>query len=359
MTDTAQAMAFDLAQAAAHIVNQLDGISTQVKNQAEAAGSQAVGLNIQKFDGTKASEFKSWISAIEKHAFLYNCDDNKRKLVAYQSSSGAVSDYIRRFLETRNKDTFNDLKKELSQRFSDVSDKAQAFSMLGKTRQRPGEGVQIYAERLLDLARRAYDNVQDGGAAIIDRQLIEFFTDGLIDNSIKLKLLRDIPMTFERAVKIAMDEQSLRARFAMRMGKTGQHKTNMNYNDIPVEMEVDHVRPKQNCFRCGGRHLARDCRTRNLQTDGRNRHVHAVNRQRDRDDNPVCWNCGLTGHLWRHCKSPQGQGQQRYQTKGYRYQTPGPRDQTQGHQYSTQGQGSRESGQNYEQGNGQTQTAKR
>ena len=306
-----------IGQMYGHIAQQLQILTHQVKNQTEAAGSQAVSLTIKTFDGTKAADFKDWITSIDKHAYLYGNSDEKRKLTAYQASSGAVSDFIKRFLDSRPTENFNTLRRELSNRFSDVADRAHAFALLGKTKQKQDEGVQIYAERLLTLAREAYDNVQDGAAAIVDQQLIEFFIDGLRNDTIKLKILRDRPDTFERAVRLAMEEQNLRKRFEIRTGRRGFETQPSDISHTP--MEVDHISPKRGCFKCGGKHMARDCRYRPRQ-------VNSIQHGPQSRPPLVCWNCHRPGHKAIECKAPKKWDPQGYSRTVYRRNASGEKN---------------------------------
>ena len=52
---------------------------------------------------------------------------------------------------------------------------------------------------LLSLAENAFDN---SGGPEIERQLNDIFVDGLVDEILKLKVLRDIPNNLQRATTI-------------------------------------------------------------------------------------------------------------------------------------------------------------
>ncbi|MCG7883674.1 MAG: zinc finger domain-containing protein, partial [Candidatus Thiodiazotropha endolucinida] len=115
-----------------------------------------------------------------------------------------------------------------------------------------GETVQVYAERLITLAGDAFGN-QQGPAT--QRQLIDIFVDGLLEDSLKLKVLRGNPADLEAAITTATDEQNLRRRFNLRT----------RHHEIPDEerMEVDHYRPVQRCFKCHrAGHKSKDCRSK-------------------------------------------------------------------------------------------------
>lgn len=92
-----------------------------------------------------------------------------------------------------------------------------AYVKLQKERQRKDETVQHFAERLLLLSREAYQGVQgDGGAAVVEKQLVQICIDGVNTESIRLKLLRENPDTLDAAVTRAAREQEFRQRVMMR-----------------------------------------------------------------------------------------------------------------------------------------------
>ena len=93
------------------------------------------------------------------------------------------------------------LKQELSARFALVSDSMHALTLLGRIRQGRNENVQIFAERLLNLAQQAF---QDQGGPVMEQQLIGFFIDGLVSNAIKMRILRESPNTFQDAIKMVL-----------------------------------------------------------------------------------------------------------------------------------------------------------
>ena len=98
--------------------------------------------------------------------------DHRNKLVAYQTSSGAVSGFIQRYIQANRDNTWQQLKEQLSVRFSDVTDRQMALSLLRSVKQKTGETIQVFAERILSLAVMAYLN--QGGDAV-ERQLIDIF----------------------------------------------------------------------------------------------------------------------------------------------------------------------------------------
>jgi len=130
------------------------------------------------FDGNSKT-FNSWIKELDKIAFLSNFDDRKRQLCAYQYSTGLVSDYIKRYMESARYATWPELKENLTSRFSSVIDRPKAFEMLVNCRQRRDEDIQFYGERLLGLAEQAYPDQNDHTKALIESQLLTIFMSGI------------------------------------------------------------------------------------------------------------------------------------------------------------------------------------
>ena len=152
--------------------------------------------------------------------------DDQKRLIALQSSSGLVADFLQRYLNSHPGCKWDMLKQELSARFALVSDSIHALTLLGRIRQGRNENVQIFAERLLNLAQQAF---QDQGGPVMEQQLIGFFIDGLVSNAIKMKILRESPNTFQEAIKIATAEQNLINRFQFELYKVLNLEMALNY----------------------------------------------------------------------------------------------------------------------------------
>lgn len=72
-----------------------------------------------------------------------------------------------------------------------------------KMRKISNESVQIFAERILQVAEDAYtsENLEH---EIIQKQLFDIFTDGVSFHFLRMKVLRENHKTLENAVQVAM-----------------------------------------------------------------------------------------------------------------------------------------------------------
>ena len=243
-----------------------EGLSGAIGNLANNVSAQGVGTKIEVYSG-EPKGFKDWIKSIEKHALLTNANGTQTKRIAFQTSRGAVSDFIHRYITANPNNTWDQLKDELSARFSEIQDSQHAFTLLRQVKQSRTETVQVYAEKLYALAQEAF-STQQGGLAAVENQMIGFFTDGLYHDFLKMKVMRDNPTTFQNAVTVAMNEQNLRQRFNLRSSSDASIR-----KEEP--MEIGHLRPKK-CYKCQKPgHTAKNCRS--VGTHQHRGHVNAIN----------------------------------------------------------------------------------
>lgn len=184
------------------------------------------------FDGNR-SKFSEWIQNIDKQSTLTN--NPHKHLLAYQSSTGPVSEYIKRYLESHSPVDWADLKSHLTKCFGDIQDPSHAFALLKQIHQKPGEPVQLFAQRILSLAEQYYvgHSLTD---PIIAKQLVGFFEDGLESSSLKFKIMRNRFTNFQAAIDCAVSEQNLHHQFALRSNYSPQIIP--EYPEEPMEIDL-------------------------------------------------------------------------------------------------------------------------
>lgn len=302
--------------AEAGITQVFQDLSNQLKIFATNVGTHGVSNVVKNFDGDK-TQFKPWLKSIEKFALIKQLDDESKKMICYETSLGPVSDFIHRYLKENVGCTWANLKATLNSRFSEIKDTQHAFYLLRNIKQKQGENVHLYLERLLELAEDAYDGQNYNDLAIVEKQLIGIFTDGLAEDYLKIKVMRDNPQTLQAALISATGEQNLRVRFQLRnrFSDTSQNSSTFNEHE---PMEIDHIRPQKPCTYCHKLgHQIKDCRkwqhqihavSQIMQHTFRQQHTqHPCNhmqsyRQTSKFSRQTeCWKCGKLSHIQRYC----------------------------------------------------------
>ncbi|BFZ00708.1 hypothetical protein BsWGS_03747 [Bradybaena similaris] len=262
----------------------LRGIDSTLRQLKGAINSQEVNSRISPYHGD-AKGFRIWIKEVEKLCTLLNLGDADKKAVAYQSSRGGVSDFLKRRGEEFPEDTWVQVKTELARRFAEITDGQHAFTVLKSVKQKSGESVQMYSEKLIALAEDAFVG-QDMSNDCIDKLLIGFFVDGLQHNSLKFKLLRENPSTLGAAIETALKEENLMRRYQLRIGREDDHRFSTVDHEEP--MEVDQLRPAR--------------RRQDTQPHPRPVDYHDRRRVNAVSSAPLLrFNCGGPGHFARNC----------------------------------------------------------
>ena len=74
-------------------VQAFQNLRVELANVTQALTAQGISSIVNKFDGNPKN-FREWIKSIEKYVVLVNADEDRKQLIAYQSSGGAVSGFI-------------------------------------------------------------------------------------------------------------------------------------------------------------------------------------------------------------------------------------------------------------------------
>lgn len=222
------------------VTNAFRQLTEQLGALSNSVGNASIGQFISPFDGKNSREFHPWVKQVEKFCKLTNVPANGVKLVAYNASREAVSNFLARYLTQFPAATWDMIKIELSRRFSTIIDPSHASCLLRRIHQRDSESVQSYAERLIELAEQASTGLDNAAQQAVATQLVGYFIDGLTSDHIKMKLLRANPPTLDEAVNSAIYEVNLRKRFNLRAGRDLQP-------DRPGHepMDIGHIRPRQ------------------------------------------------------------------------------------------------------------------
>ena len=117
----------------------IQGLTDQMGLLSANLGTQGSIGSIKPFQG-EPSNFKTWISDIDKYALIFAVPEHKKALLAYQTARGVVSEFIGRCVKEvpGGQVDWRRLKTELAHRFGDIVDPQYALALLQKEKQKKG-----------------------------------------------------------------------------------------------------------------------------------------------------------------------------------------------------------------------------
>ena len=90
--------------AEASVSEVFQALNNELTNVSNALTAQGISNILVKYDGSP-KYYRNGIESIEKYATLVNIPDERKKLIANQSASGAVSGFIHRYMEANLQNT--------------------------------------------------------------------------------------------------------------------------------------------------------------------------------------------------------------------------------------------------------------
>ena len=191
--------------------------------------------DIRTLGENDAHRFDAWTRDLEKYFLVANPTEQEKCQAAHLTTKGSVGSLIQRLITNNAQLTWEDLKHRLRMHYGLERNPHQHLVELARVQQYPQERLEVYFERILNLAEKAYESGQRLDP-LIRKQVKDFFVEGLRDPEIKLAVIRADPTTLDMIYSLARSESKLRARIEM-----SPHRS----EKFPQPMEVCHARRRK------------------------------------------------------------------------------------------------------------------
>ena len=132
----------------------------------------------------------------------------------------------------------------------------------------------------------------------IQKQLVETFTDGVKDNAIARKLIREKPITLEKALEIATQEQQTARAFELRREETPMEVDAISKIEQTMEKHINDLISKVDTALSM---IVSAVQTQN--TPQEKTFAYKKKYEFTKDGKPICAYCKKIGHIRAKCKA--------------------------------------------------------
>ena len=192
-----------------------------------------LGRQISQFNGDGTRRYRDWVQDVERVGHAINANDDSYRSMCLETLKGPALEQFTRLLRENPNVTWAQIRQGLNAVYLDAADGYIAIQRLHRTKQRKGESIHSYTERLRALAEEGYLG-QDMAQPHIQDVMIEALIQGVYEPKIAKALIRNRPNNFAGAVGIANREHTASKHFNVRRG-----------GDEEEPMEVDAINRKQ------------------------------------------------------------------------------------------------------------------
>ena len=191
----------------------MDGIKNELRRQ-------GCSSHIRPFKGESAEKFLDWAADMEKNLTQLNdYDGSHARSLALQTVHDQPAEFVSRLICTNPNVTWTEMKSAMNKRFNDMGDTQVARIQLRTLKQYRNESVQTYHERFTKLAARVHGT--DVCTPVLQTLLVDDFIDGLRDEQLIKRLIKNQPATLDEALTAATNEQQVKKAFDLRRRPTG------------------------------------------------------------------------------------------------------------------------------------------
>lgn len=262
---------------------------------------KSLATQVKSFSGEGARNLRTWMRDMAQVGLTVNNDDEKLKVLAIQTLRGPAAEFYSRLLRRNPAITWAAVLAALRERFSDLTDVQYALQRLKRVKQNAGESVQTFAERIIDLAEEAFNTI-DLTDKLIQMQLKDAFLDGIRDDAVARKIIRQRPVTLEGALTIAVAEHLTTKTFDLRRKEEPMEIGNTCA--VTNDMQELHTMMTE-VLALSKESNAKTSRPTTAKTGTEVPKYNGRPLKWTQDGKPICGYCSRIGHRWRQCHKRQ------------------------------------------------------
>lgn len=200
-------------------------ISDALKDVVQELRIQSLTKHVRNFHGEGTTKFSNWLKDMDQ--LSPSIDSERMCILATLTLGGSAGSFVSRTLKSEPQTTWEQLRKSLKERYSDLTDPALAQERCRQLHQKKGESVQNFAERLRSAAMDAYDDVT---VSHVQKSLVETFQRGITDDSLARKLIRKKYEKLDDAITFATEE--------VRADRTFEMYRHAHATEEPMEIDI-------------------------------------------------------------------------------------------------------------------------
>ena len=203
------------AQGPAHIA--VDALERSIASLRMEMRAGRLGRQVTQFNGDGSRRYRDWLNDIERVGRAVNANDDTCRAMSLETLKGPALEQFSRLFRANPAITWEEIRQGLNAIYLDAADGYIAVQKLHRTKQRKGESIHSFTERIRSLAEEGYVG-QDLTQQHVQDAMIEALIQGVYEPRIAKAVIRNRPNDFAGAIALANTEHTATKHFSVRRG---------------------------------------------------------------------------------------------------------------------------------------------